>query len=147
MPNEVGIWKINEGVKKITFSPFDYEKKLEEIFCSDLSILDPGLLLIGNQVGTAYGKSLDILAINMEGDIIVIELKRNRTPREVVAQLLDYASWVDDLSVDEIKSILHKNGGLNLEYAFIMKFKTEFPERINETHRLIVIASELDNQY
>jgi hypothetical protein len=30
----------------------------------------------------------------VEGRIHVIELKRDRTPREVVAQILDYGSWV-----------------------------------------------------
>lgn len=30
--------------------------------------------------------------MNSEGDLTVIELKRDRTPREVVAQVLDYAS-------------------------------------------------------
>jgi hypothetical protein len=34
-----------------------------------------------------------VLGVDVEGRIHVIELKRDRTPREVVAQILDYGSW------------------------------------------------------
>ena len=49
-------------------------------------------MIIGRQINTAFGKYIDIQAMNSEGNLVVIELKRNRTPREVVAQTLDYAS-------------------------------------------------------
>jgi hypothetical protein len=34
-----------------------------------------------------------------------VELKRDRTPREVVAQALDYASWVERLDAEDIAAI------------------------------------------
>jgi hypothetical protein len=146
MPIEVGIWKINGKVEKINFSPLDDEKKLETILCSDLSILDPDYLLIGNQVLTAYGKVIDILAMNQEGDLVIVELKRNRTPRDVIAQILDYASWVSDLTIKDIENIfLEKNNGKEFEKGYEEKFGNELPERINENHSLVIVASELDN--
>ena len=42
-----------------------------------------------------------------DGSLVLIELKRGRTPREVVAQALDYASWVEELQPDEIAAIYH----------------------------------------
>ncbi|WP_206035602.1 hypothetical protein [Roseomonas sp. HF4] len=36
---------------------------------------------------------------------MLIEIKRDRTPREVVAQALDYAAWVDALQPDDIAAI------------------------------------------
>ena len=95
MPIEVGVWQIIDNkAQKIDFSVLDLESRLEDILAGDISIINPDILLIGRQVPTTYGKFVDLLAIDANGHLVVIELKRNRTPREVVAQLLDYGSWV-----------------------------------------------------
>jgi RecB family endonuclease NucS len=59
-----------------------------------VDILNPGLLLIGQQVPTSHGKFIDLLATDAQGHVVVIELKRDRTPREGVVQVLDDGSWV-----------------------------------------------------
>jgi hypothetical protein len=103
-------------------------------------------MYIGNQIQTGYGKALDILAINKAGELVVIELKRNKTPREVVAQVLDYATWVEHLTYEKVNIFFEeKHQGMKLEQAFTDYFKVEIPEEFNESHRLIVVASELDN--
>src|SRR5699024_6670204 len=109
MPIEVGLWKVNDDIEKIGYQRIESERKLEEILDKDLSILDDKLLPIGRQIATDHGKYLDLLAINDDGDIVIIELKRDRTPREVVSQTLDYASWVQDLTFDRIKEIYKEN--------------------------------------
>jgi RecB family endonuclease NucS len=43
-------------------------------------------MVIGRQVPTSYGKRIDLLAIDAGGDLHAIELKRDRTPREVSIQ-------------------------------------------------------------
>ena len=53
----------------------------------------------------ATGGPIDLLCINAEGDLVIVELKKDRTPRQVTAQALDYASWVDGLSKDEVAEI------------------------------------------
>lgn len=148
MPIEVGIWNITKGsIKKVDYSSIDSERKLEEIIKKDLSIISEDLLLIGNQVVTSYGKYIDILTINSEGKISVIELKRNKTPREVVAQILDYASWVQNLSYKDILEIYREhNKGKEFETAFNNKFDTDPPELINQEHDLLIISAELDNE-
>jgi hypothetical protein len=45
--------------------------------------------------GAGFGGRIDLLAIAPDGALVLIELNRNRTPREVVAQSLDYAGWVE----------------------------------------------------
>ena len=62
-----------------------------------------GCSSVGRRIrDTGFGGRIDLLAIAPDGSLILIELKRNRTPREVVAKALDYASWVEKLRVDEI---------------------------------------------
>jgi RecB family endonuclease NucS len=50
------------------------------------------LLIIGRQVATSSGKVIDLLAADADGVLHVLELKKDKTPREVVAQVLDYGS-------------------------------------------------------
>jgi hypothetical protein len=80
-----------------------------------------------------------------ETNLTVIELKRDRTPREVVAQVLDYASWVQKLSHEEIKTIYSdKNEGRALEEGFAEAFDSNLPEDLNESHQLVIVAAALD---
>ena len=145
MPIEVGIWRIDGTPERVPFSALQTEKKLEDVLNTDLSVLDPGLLLIARQVPTAFGKFIDLLAIDAEGDLVVIELKRERTPRDVVAQVLDYASWVGSLGAETISELYNsRHPGTSFGIAFKDQFGHELPERINTGHRLVVVAASLD---
>jgi len=145
MPLETTIWNINDGLKPITFSAPDTEMDLEDVIFKKIEIIDPNLLIVGRQVTTDFGGRIDILAMDVDGDLCVIELKKEKTPREVVAQVLDYASWIQNLTVERIKDIFRQNNpDLEIEQKFFEQFDTELPEIINENHRLIIVASELD---
>lgn len=61
-------------------------------------------MLIGRQVAIEHGGSIDLIAIDQQGKMVVVELKCDKTPREVVAQALDYARWVQVLSYDDVSS-------------------------------------------
>jgi hypothetical protein len=145
MPIELGIWRIDGTPERVPFSALQTEKKLEDVLNSDLSVLDPGLLLVGRQVLTAFGKFIDLLAIDAEGDLVVIELKREQTPRDVVAQVLDYASWVRSLGAESVAELYaSRHQGASLATAFKGQFGQDLPERINTGHRLVVVAASLD---
>ena len=154
MPVEIAVWRLGQNLTRIQFSPIDTENRLEEILAADISIVDPNLLLIGRQVATSYGKFIDLLALDADGNVVVLELKRDRTPREVVAQLLDYGSWVRDLEDDDIAGIFEdfltryhpEHAGTSLDVAFCERFSVEeMPDVLNESHELTVVASELDD--
>ena len=147
MPVEVGIWRINGAPERVHFSSIEKESKLEDVLYTDIGILDPSLMVVGRQVPTSFGKFIDLLAIDAQGDLTVVELKRNRTPREVVAQVLDYASWVQDLTYEHVTAIYAEQyPGQHFEQAFADRFgAVDPPESLNEDHRLVVVASELDN--
>ncbi len=145
MPIEVGIWRLGKKIERVEFSSIRSERRLEDVLTRDISILSPDLMMIGRQVPTVHGKSIDILAMDGEGNLTVIELKRARTPRKVVAQLLDYASWVQTLSYGEIAAIyLDRNNQKQFEEGFAEAFGTNAPEKLNESHKLVLVATELD---
>jgi RecB family endonuclease NucS len=61
--------------------------------------------LIGRQEDTGFGGRIDLLGVAPDGALVLIELKRDHTPREVVAQVLDYAGWVETLRAEDIAAI------------------------------------------
>lgn len=146
MPVEMGIWKLGDKLEKVPCTSIDSEARLEEALEADLDLLSPPkYLLIGRQVATTHGNYCDLLAMDADGNLCVIELKRNRTPREVVAQLLDYGSWVKELAYEDILELYsEKNQGRDLEEGFAEAFGSSPPEGLSQGHRLIVVASGLD---
>jgi hypothetical protein len=110
-------------------------------------ILSSEWMLIGRQEQTGFAGRIDLLAIAPDASLVLIELKRNRTPREVVAQALDYASWVEQLSAEKIVQIYQRfSKGGNLGDAFKLHFGAELDEEtLNESHQIILVAAELDD--
>ena len=148
MPIEVAIWEVKDKtLKKLEFSKLQLEDKLHKAIDSDISIISDELLLIGSEVLTGYGKKIDLLAINIEGNLVVIELKRDRTPRDIVAQVIDYATWVQKLSYNEVMDLFKLHyPEKNFETAFFDKFGTPLPEELNRQHEMMIICSELDSE-
>jgi hypothetical protein len=66
---------------------------------------DEPVLVIGRQVNTASSGTMDLLAVDSDGRAIIIELKRGPTPRDIIAQALEYAAWVASLNQDEIRQL------------------------------------------
>jgi len=147
MPVEVTIWRVdNNEPSKISYSAIESEKKLEEIIFKDISILGDEFLLVGRQVRTDFGKYIDLLAVGPDGKVSIIELKKNKTPREVVAQALDYASWVQNLSYRDIVNIFKENFEKDFDPAFEDEFGSSPPDRLNQSHEILIVCSELDNE-
>lgn len=145
MPLSIGVWRVDGEVRRLTSQAMPSEERLEELIEADPGILGQPLLMIGRQVTTAHGKRVDLLALDGDGCLHVLELKRDRTPRDVIAQALDYGSWVQGISHEEVLGIYAGyRPGESLEVAFEEAFGIPVPEELNTGHWLTVIASDLD---
>lgn len=145
MPVETRLWEIDGGrLNPTEASSLDAEELLQGWLQEDIGIIDSALLVIGKEVTTDLGDRLDLLAIDSVGQLVVVELKKSQTPRDVVAQVLGYTAWVSDLSYEEINAITRDYLDRELEDAFEETFGESLPELINETQRMIVVASGLD---
>ena len=120
------------------------EETLENWIAKDPNIIGLDVLILGRQVVTDFKGRIDILAIDREGSITIVELKRDRTPREVVAQVLDYASWIAGLTPKHIHDIAFDKLGRRLEEVFRERFDTPLPENLNNSHTMVIVASEFD---
>ncbi len=151
MPIEVGVWRVDSGLKTIQFKDLEQEAILQQIIADDISVVDSRLMVIGREVTTDFGGRVDVLAIDAAGNLAVIELKRNRTPREIVAQILDYGSWVRNLTADEIAEsfidyqvrFLKTGTPKSINDAFQERFGA-VPDSLNSSHQLIIVAGSLD---
>jgi hypothetical protein len=110
------------------------------------NILSEEWMLIGRQESTGFGGRVDLLAIAPDGGLVLVELKRERTPREVVAQALDYASWVEKLQPNEIAAIYGRFApGRGLAVDFRQHFHQDLDEAsVNANHRIVIVAASLD---
>lgn len=146
MAISMNLWVVENGsLLEINKSRVNLESQLEDWIFADPLILNLDVLFIGRQVRTQYGGYIDLLGITREGDLVVIELKRDKTPRDVVAQCIDYASWVCDLGFDEISDICLQYTNKILSDAFSEYFDDPIPETINENHQMAIVAASLDD--
>ena len=145
---QVRIWEITAD-RKLSEIPARYaslEQWIEEWLANDISVLDPNLLVIGRQVRTSFGGAVDLLCMDGDGNLVVVELKKGQTPRDVTSQALEYSSWVKDLEFDEVAGIADSYPGIagTLETAFRERFGTELPEQLNQAHRSLIVAESVD---
>ena len=119
MPIRHVIWKVGAQPSPLTITTLLNEQQLEDMIVSTPQILSSEWMLIGRQEQTGLGGRIDLLAIAPDASLVLIELKRDRTPREIVAQALDYASWVERLTADQIAQIYRRfSSGGDLGAAF-----------------------------
>ncbi len=146
----IRLWEVQSGgIKEIERAKLDLEEKLEEWLEADISMINEGLLVIGRQVPTRYGGRIDLLCIDVDGNLILIELKRDKTPREITSQVLDYASWVKELGSQDVSEIAEtyyrgKENNRTFSEIFQSKFGAEIPDFINSQHKMLVVGSEID---
>ena len=149
MPEEARLWRIIDGdkLKEIKQTKLNLEERIENWLADDISIISKDLIVIGRQVVTDFGGGVDLLCLERNGDVVILELKRDRTPRDITAQTLDYASWAKDLSNDKITDIANNYLGAEapLEEAYKKRFGIELPDSLNEHHKMLIVASEIDS--
>jgi Endonuclease NucS len=145
MPKEVHLWRIESrvGLIEVPLGKLDLEDRLESWLAQDISVLDPDLLVIGRQVPTEGGP-LDLLCIDDQGDLVIVELKRDKTPREITAQVLDYASTIVDLTDEQIRAIAAEYLSANFDEVFAHRFGADIPAALNGAHRMLVVGSAID---
>lgn len=146
MPIQHALWQVGDQPTRLAGSRLASEQLLEDMIVREPGILSTEWMLIGRQEITAHGGRIDLLAIAPDGSLVLIELKRDRTPRDIVAQALDYAAWVSELTSDRIVQIFGRfSGGGDLMAAFQQRFGQALDEEtLNLNHQIIIVAAELD---
>ncbi len=147
MPIRTALWKVSTNPQALIESPLASERLLEDMIVAAPSLLSDEWMLIGRQEDTGFGGRIDLLGIAPDGALVLIEIKRGRTPREVVAQALDYAAWVQTLQPEQIAAIYGRFApGKSLSEDFRQRFGQALDEEsLNQSHQIVIVAATLDD--
>lgn len=146
MPIRNAIWTVGDMPQSLSEARLPSELVLENMIVAAPRILSDEWMLIGRQERTGNGGIIDLLAVAPDGALVLIELKRDRTPREVVAQAIDYACWVEGLEGDTIAAIYQRfKPGRDLAADFLARFGQPLDEEtLNDSHQIVIVATHLD---
>ena len=146
MTEEIRTWEITDNGPERAYSSLKEEGYKEKDFQKWIEqkpeIVHPKLTKLGTFV-TVGTKEIDILGILPDGSITVVELKREKSPRETVAQAIDYASRIANIEKDRIGEALGNEVRENLEQY--LENRDMDRTDIKEKPQIIIVAPELDN--
>ena len=146
MPIRTQIWTVAAQPFLLKSAKLNSEQWLEDMIVAAPPLLSDDWMLIGRQESTGQGGRIDLLALAPDASLVLIELKRERTPREVVAQALDYASWVERLAANDIEAIYRRfrpTGDLTEDFQTRFGVPLE-SDALNQSHQIVIVAAELD---
>lgn len=148
MGTEIKVWQVSDNhikaVEDVSLASEHLESELENWIVECPDILGDDLLIISKQKKVQGVGRWDLLAIQPDGELVIVELKRDMTPRDAVAQALDYASWLDNISEAELLEIAEDYLKGPLDEAFADRFGKEMPPINSHKHRILLIGSGLD---
>ena len=140
----------NKTLKRMTKTTF-CNKKLKERYDiqewveKNPEIIDEDLLIIGKEVPLPSDIRIDLLAIDKKSNLVIIELKRDDSGRNVDWQAIKYASYCSNFTNTEIFRQYAEYLGTTEDEAEteIEKFiEAENFEELNNKQRIILVSKE-----
>lgn len=131
---------------------FKERKHLQEWLAKNPEALDEELLIIQKEFQgfNDTNERLDLLALDKQGNLVIIENKLDDTGKDVTWQVLKYASYCSSLSKSQITKIFQdylnkNNNNANAEQKLKDFFDNEDYEEISlnkgQTQRIILVAA------
>lgn len=154
------ILRIGEGETFTVYERQRFEVEHEEdvlekwiVANPDVILEDEKMLVVGRQVRNDLGGVLDLLGLDREGNVVIVELKRDKTPRDVIAQALEYAAWAANLDKDQLEEYLRSFEGdealcLAARHArhFELGDAAAADLKFNTSHRIVIIGQDVTDE-
>lgn len=151
MSTEIKVWQISGDQMEIleTTMPEAGRREvdhLERWLKSNPSILGDDFVIIGEQVQTASGP-VDFLGVDRTGNLVIVELKRDRVPREALAQAIDYASDLDAWDYERLNQECLKHTRQTLEEYLAAKAPDMDLEQLtlNDSQRILLVGTAIED--
>ena len=160
------LFKLIRDGERNTFQPY-MEKAASELDLTEKNLEDwmarnPELLFGGEQVivisqSVAGQRMADILALDADGCVVIVEIKRDWSDRATVGQLLEYAAAMTGKNYEDLEQLHQNYWPRNHEdspyLCLIERFRTltddpnadqkDIPKR-QQGHRIYIVAPDSD---
>ena len=128
-------------VPATTYTDLDLKERsdIQEWIADTPEMLGEPLMIIAKELVLPSGRRLDLLAVDKEGAVTVIELKRDNSGSDVEWQAIKYASYCSSFSNEEIYEQLAGLLGTGADdaQAKIETFISCEPEDLNQSQENI----------
>lgn len=148
------VYRIDTGdLDRIEETEIATEENLEKylIQAEGAEIGGVEILYVDQQGSPGEGGIFDIVGVDYQGNVVVIELKRDRTPRDIVAQALEYAASIRAEEYEQLNERYQEF--IESEDISLRNKHTEFFERddplsrreFNTDQRLLLVGREFND--
>lgn len=131
--------------RRVLAGPDLYESEIEDLMWDDMeAFTGQPLFRVARQRKTRTGGVPDIVALDANGNIHVVEVKRD-IDRGQLAQGLEYAGWAKNAGLDELAGLYHD--GPDAFFADWREFTdSTSPKVISRTPRLVLVARDVHHR-
>ena len=111
----------SQSVEEVDFARLGLRERrdIQEWVAANLEILGEDLLMVGKEFSgfDRTNERLDLLAVDSDGRLVIIELKRDDTGTDAHWQAIKYASYLSDASQEDIVRMLARHEKVSEEEA------------------------------
>ena len=153
MSSEPQLYRLNpetrepEQVKEVDFAHLGIKERehIQEWIDKNPGILGEELLIISKEYGGFDGTNerLDLLAVDRDGTLVIIELKRDDSGTDVHWQAIKYASYCRHAEADQIVTLMAQHKNITPEEAknrLLQHLNSDDFGTLNNDQRVILVS-------
>ena len=154
MSDKSKLFKVNPSERKaedmveVDFTELGIQERrdIQEWIAANPGILGGNFLIIGKEFSEfeQIRERLDLLAVAPDGQIVVIELKRDDTGDDAHWQAIKYASYFHGVGTKDIVGMLAAYGNYTIEEAHqkLIEYtdSDDDLDRLNENQRIVLVS-------
>lgn len=152
---EIYRWE-GQGFRQLDPLRFEEERDLEDLLEQDPNLLlgNERICIISRQVPIGKSRRVDLLALDRQGNCVVIELKRGKASRAAIAQILEYSAAVSKFTFADLERFAGRwFQGQGREFASLLALHSTFfgyelgamrLSRFNRKQRLVLVSEGVD---
>jgi hypothetical protein len=127
---KIGAWQVGaDGPVRLGAASIELEKHLENWIENEPQLVGDGLQIISRQLTVEGGGRLDLLAVDPQGRLVVIEVKRSQLEDLALTQALTYAALLAREGTDQLYERIAANAaGRAIELPADLRSQLEMPE-------------------
>ena len=152
---EIYRWE-GKGFRQLDPLRFEEERDFEDLLEQDPNLLmgNERICIISRQVPIGKSQKIDLLALDRQGNCIVIELKRGKASRAAIAQILEYAAAAAKFSFADLERVAERwFQGQGREFTSLLALHSAFfgyelgdmgQSAFNRQQRMVLVSEGID---